>query len=108
VLWIQVRLFAVFVIADIMGTFQARYYFTFFAVANRNQDGYYCKTAGIMNTSQAYYCFRTFGVKDVTQVHYCFRTGDIIGASWACDISPAVLWVEVKCVTLSEIKCATI
>ena len=91
-----------------VGTFQAHYCFTFFAIANRNQNCYFCKTAGIVNTSQAYYCFRTSGVKDVTQAHYCFITDDITNTSWACYISPAVLWVEVKCVTLSEIKCATI
>jgi hypothetical protein len=76
-----------------MGASQARYCFTLFATANRNQDCYFCRTAGIMNTSQAY---------------YFFRTDDIIDTSWACYSLQAVLWVEVKCFTLSEPQCATI
>ena len=67
--WIQGRLFAVFVVADIMDTSEASYCSTTFAVVDGNQEHYCCKVAGIMNTSHA---------------HNCLRPGDTVDTNQAC------------------------
>jgi hypothetical protein len=64
--WIQVRLFAVFLVADVTDADQVQYCFTTFAVVDRNPDHYNYKTAGIRNTSQTQYCFRTGDIMDTS------------------------------------------